>query len=88
MIRFITSQFSYSPLVWMCHSWTVNNKFNKLHERALRLVYNDRQSAFGIHHQNLQVLPTEMYKVYSNVVPDIVNDTFEKNEISFYSKKY
>ena len=26
----------------------------------------------------LQVFATEMYKLYSNVVPDIMNDTFEK----------
>ena len=43
---FILSQFSYCPLVWMCHSRTLNSKINKLHERALRLVYDDRQSTF------------------------------------------
>ena len=35
MKAFIMSQFSYCPLVWMCHSRTLNNKINKLHERAL-----------------------------------------------------
>ena len=34
---FIESQFSYCPLVWMFHSRTLNNRINKLHERALRL---------------------------------------------------
>ena len=43
---FIMSQFSYCPLVWMCYGRTLNNKINKLHERALRLVFNDRQSTF------------------------------------------
>ena len=42
MKAFITSQFSYCPLVWMCHSITLKNKQKKLHERALRLVYDDR----------------------------------------------
>ena len=70
----------------MCCSWTVNNKINELHERVLRLVYDDRQSTseelldkdkfFGIH-RNLQVLATKMYKVYSSVAPEIVNNTFE-----------
>ena len=46
MKAFIMSQFRYCPLVWMCHSRTLNNKINKLHERALRLVYDDRQSTF------------------------------------------
>ena len=36
---FITSQFSYCPLVWMCHSRGLNNRINNVHERALRIVY-------------------------------------------------
>ena len=38
MDYFITSQFSYSPLVWMSHSRTMNNRINKIHEKALRFV--------------------------------------------------
>ena len=43
---FIESQFSYCPLVWMFHSRTLNNRINKLHERGLRLVYNDSHLTF------------------------------------------
>ena len=39
MRTFIESQFNYCPLVWMFHNRTLNNKINKLHERALRIVY-------------------------------------------------
>ena len=46
MKAFILSLFSYCLLVWICNSRTLNNKVNKLHERALRLVFNDRQSTF------------------------------------------
>ena len=38
MKAFTTSQFCYCPLVWMFHSRTLNNRINKIHERALRLV--------------------------------------------------
>ena len=38
---FITSQFSYCPLIWMFHSRSLNNKINRIHERALRLVYQN-----------------------------------------------
>ena len=31
-------QFGYSPLVWMNHKRTLNNRINSLHERALQLV--------------------------------------------------
>ena len=39
MNDFITSQFSYCPLVWMFHGIALNNRINKIHEKALRLVY-------------------------------------------------
>ena len=70
---FVESQFKYCPLIWMFHSQTSNAKINRLHERALRLVYSDFQStfeelleidgSFSIHHQNIQTLAIEVYKV-------------------------
>ena len=41
MTTFIKSQFNYCSLIWMFHNRTLNNKINKLHERALRLVYKN-----------------------------------------------
>ena len=77
MKAFIESQFGYCPLIWMHHSRTLNNKINKLHERALRLVYKDHIStfeelllqdgSFTIHHRNFQKLAMEMYKVKHNL---------------------
>ena len=72
----IESQFQYYPLVWMFHSRTINNRINKLHERALRLVYKDDQYTFQqlsdkdntvtIHHRNLQkLLKCTNYKIIS-----------------------
>ena len=46
MNAFFTSQFSYCPLIWMCHSRSNNRKINMLHERCLRIIYNDQQSSF------------------------------------------
>ena len=43
---FITAQFNYCPLIWMCHSRALNNKINRIQERALRIVYNDYLSQF------------------------------------------
>ena len=43
---FIESQFNCSPLVWMCHSRKMQNRINKLHERALRVVYKDKNLTF------------------------------------------
>ena len=43
---FFSSQFSYCPLIWMCHCRTVNSKISKLHERCVRIIYNDKTSSF------------------------------------------
>ena len=36
MKTFITSQFSYCPLIWMFHSSNLNKKINRIHDQALR----------------------------------------------------
>ncbi len=46
MTSFVTSQFSYCPLVWMCHDRKSNNKINKIHERGLRLMTRDTTASF------------------------------------------
>ena len=46
MKTFIDSQFNYCPLTWMVHSWQLNTKINKLHEREPRIVYNNLNLTF------------------------------------------
>ena len=51
----------------------LNHIINKLHERAVRIAYNDYSSDFvelfskedivEIHQRNLRILATEMYKI-------------------------
>ena len=60
---FIESQFKYCPLAWTFHGRQTNNKINKVHERALKIVYDDtvtscedlfiKDRSFIIHHQNM-----------------------------------
>ena len=38
---FIFSQFGYCPLVWMFCSRHLNNKINRIHYRALKMIYDD-----------------------------------------------
>ena len=71
MNTFFSSQFACCPLIWMFHNRTLNNKINKLQERALPLFHNDNTSSFyellqkdnsfTIHHRNIQKLALEMY---------------------------
>ena len=78
----ITSQFNYCSLLWMCHSRGLNNRINNLHERALRIVYQDKKSDFEtflkndksvtIHVRNVHYLLTEIYKVKNNISAQIM----------------
>ena len=92
---FITSQFNYRPLVWMCHSRGLNNGINNLHERALRIVYQDKKSDFEIllkndksvtiHVRNLHYLVTEIYKVKRNISSEIMRGIFHFQENENYN---
>ena len=90
---FFGSQFNYCPLTWIFYNRTTNNKINKLHERALRLVYDDYVSAFEelleknnsftIHHYNIQTLCIELYKIFSGQSQTIFSDLFERKNINY-----
>ena len=68
----------------MFHNRSLNNKINRLHERCLRIIYNDKHSNFeellvkdnsvSIHHNNIHTLAIEMYKVANSMSPKITND--------------
>ena len=97
-IAFVESQFKYCPIVWMFHSRRTNNKINRLHERALRIVYDDDVSTFDqllamdksfcIHHQNIQRLLIEIYKALHDISGNSLKELFVKREstISLRSK--
>ena len=93
MKSFITSQFSYCPLIWMFHSWRLNNNINSIHERALRITYGDQKSTFqellikdnsvSVHHRNLQVLATEVFKIRNNMTPEFLNEIFQEISVPY-----
>ena len=97
MNAFFNTQFSYCPLTWMFHSRKLNNKINKLHERCLRIVYNNNTSTYeelletdnsvSVHFQNVQALTIELYMVVNRFSPDIMKDVFPLNENSFYNTR-
>ena len=87
---FVESQFAYSPLVWMFHNRKINSKINRLHERALRLLYTDdvsdfdellaRDGSYTIHQRNIQALAIEMFKAKNNIGPQLLKDIFVERE--------
>ena len=46
MKAFINLQLGYCLLDWMFHSRKLNNRINRIHERALRIVFSDNISTF------------------------------------------
>ena len=85
---FFKSQFSYFPLVWMCHSRANHSKINGLGERCLRIIYFDKTSSFeallekegpvSIHNRNFQLVAIEMYKANKGLSLPIITEPFEK----------
>ena len=90
---FITSQFSYAPVVWTFHNSKLNNYINRIHERALRIAYQDHNSTFNellakdgsfkIHDRNLQKLLIEIFKVKMKLAPEIMNEVFDIIECQY-----
>ena len=61
----------------MCHGKGLNNKINNIHERALRVIYQDKKSIFqtllkrekskSVHVKNLPHLAAELSKIKNNL---------------------
>ena len=78
----------------MFHNRSLNKKINRLHERCLRIIYNDKNSNFEellakdnsvpIHHNNIHTLAIEMYKVANGMSPEIMSDIFKLRENTHY----
>ena len=72
------------------HSRRTNNKINRLHKRALRIVYDDDVStfyqllamdkSFCIHHQNIQRLLIKIYKTLHDISGNSSKELFGKRE--------
>ena len=93
MKSFTESQFRYCPLVWMFSGRKSNNRINHLHERALRIIYNDNQSSFenllrkdcsvSIHHENIRSFAIKIYKNKNNMSTPIMSKLFEKRNLNY-----
>ena len=67
----------------------MNNRINHIHERSLRLVYDDYSSSFNellikdnsvsIHHRNVQLVAIEMYKIVNDISPPFMREIFQLN---------
>ena len=88
MNAFSNSQFSYCPIIWICHSRIINKKINRLLEKCLRIIYCNKQSSFeellekdsfvSIHERNIQISATEMYKVSRGMSSPQITELFPR----------
>ena len=87
---FVFSNLNYYPLVWHFSSEKSMKKIEKIHERALRFLYNDSNSSYDDLHSKagkctmkitrLRTLCTEIYKTVSKLNPPFMQDIFKLKE--------
>ena len=78
----------------MFHSRTLNNRINRLHEKALRRVYSDfkanfderleKDGCFCIDHRNIQTLAIEIFKFLNGLSLTIINEVFQVKSSALY----
>ena len=82
----------------MYRSRYLNNALNNIHERVLRLTYNDHEKSFNsilkennlktIHQKNLEFLAIEIYKFQNGLSPPIMNDIFFSRQNNYNLRKF
>jgi len=89
---YILSSFNYGSTIWMFTNRGNLHKLDKLHERALRLTYNNYDNTYEellantntlcIYKRCLKIASTEMYKVKKRVSPLYIQNLFMESDIS------
>ena len=77
----------------MLQSCSINLKINKIHHRALSIVYRDNNSSIEslleksgsvtIYHRNLQLLAVVYFKALNNLSPSIMSELFEMKDMKY-----
>ena len=93
MKAFIDSQFAHFPLTRIFCSRSSDNRINNLHERILRIVYNDHSSIFedfltkdnsvSIRHRKIALLTIELCKAENNLSSQPILDLFQRREVNY-----
>ena len=90
---FINSNFTYCPLVWMFCGKKNSVKLEKIQERALRIVYNDKISTYyelldkgdflSVTMLRIKCLAVEMYRCVRGLNPEYLNDMYAIKECEY-----
>ena len=89
---FINNQFNYASIIWMFCRKQDYLEVEKIHYKALKIVYNSNEcyeelliqnNEVSIHQKQLRTLSTEIYKSLTDVNPDFMKNYFSFKEIPF-----
>ena len=91
---FFKAQFNYCPIIWMFHNRSLNNNINRLNERCLSIIYNDKHCNFeellnkdnsvSINYNNVHPLAIELYKI-ANMSSKIMSAVFKLRDTPCYN---
>ena len=89
----IMSNFNYCPLIWMFCGKDANVSINRVHKRALRIMWQDIAAPFAellargnectIHIRNLQKLMLEIYKCLNSKSPSFMWNIFQTKDVAY-----
>ena len=89
---FKNNQFNYASIIWMFCRKQDYLKVEKIHYKALKIVYNGnecyeelliRNNEVSIHQKQLRTLATEIYKSLTDVNRDFMKNYFSIKEIPY-----
>ena len=87
---FINNQFNYASMIWMFCRKQDYLEVEKIHYKALKIVYNSNEcyeelliqnNEISIRQKQLRTLATEIYKSLTDVNPDFMKNYFPIEEI-------
>jgi len=90
---FIRANLNYCPLVWVNRNKTDLARLEKVQERALRLVYNDKTVSYddllrraevpSVLVRWKRVLVAEVFKALNGISPPYIQDLFREKEVPY-----
>ena len=90
---FILSNFNYCPIVWHFCSKASSRKMERIQERALRFLYNDKVSSYEcllekcksttMHLRRIKIIALEVFKSLNDLNPPFMKDMFTPKNVTY-----
>ena len=90
---FILSNFNYCPVVWHFCTKKSTRKMEKIQERALRFLFNDKFSTYQcllqkcesttLHMRRIKTIALEVYKSLNDLNPSFMKEMFKTKNVDY-----